>query len=77
MSTEQPKNPLHGVKLEQIVTKLAEHYGWEKLARIISVNCFKNTPSVKSSLIFLRKTPWDREKVERLYISTFRNKTSF
>lgn len=71
MANEQAKNPLHGITLEQLVTKLAEHYGWESLAEKVSVNCFKNDPSVKSSLKFLRKTPWAREKVEQLYISTF------
>ncbi|MDD2465649.1 MAG: VF530 family protein [Desulfobulbus sp.] len=71
MNSEQPKNPLHGVTLEQIVTKLVEHYGWEKIARRIKINCFKKDPSIKSSLVFLRKTPWAREKVERLYLYTF------
>ncbi len=71
MTDEQPNNPLHGVTLEKVVTKLVDHYGWEDLAGRISINCFKNDPSVKSSLKFLRKTPWAREKVENLYISTF------
>lgn len=71
MSKEQPNNPLHGITLEQVVTKLVDHYGWTKLARDININCFKSNPSVKSSLKFLRKTPWAREKVERLYIDTF------
>lgn len=66
----QANNPLHGVTLEQIVTALAAHYGWDGLARQIDLNCFKKDPSVKSSLKFLRKTPWAREKVEALYIST-------
>tara|TARA_R110002096_G_scaffold147671_16_gene307671 strand:+ start:779 stop:1090 length:312 start_codon:yes stop_codon:yes gene_type:complete len=66
-----PNDPLHGVKLEQIVTQLFEHYGWEALAAEVNVNCFKNDPSVKSSLKFLRKTPWARAKVERLYLDTF------
>lgn len=68
---DQPNNPLHGVTLEQIVTRLADHYGWETLARKININCFKNDPSVKSSLKFLRKTPWAREQVENLYLATF------
>lgn len=71
MHHEQPNNPLHGVKLEAIVVALEEHYGWEGLAERIPVNCFKNDPSVKSSLKFLRKTPWARDKVEALYLSTF------
>lgn len=68
---EQPNNPLHGTTLEKIVTRLVEHYGWERLAGKININCFKTDPSVKSSLKFLRKTPWAREKVEQLYIATF------
>lgn len=71
MHHEQPNNPLHGVKLEAIVVALEEHYGWDGLAERIPVNCFKNDPSVKSSLKFLRKTPWARDKVEALYLSTF------
>ncbi|MCB5162280.1 VF530 family DNA-binding protein [Marinomonas algarum] len=71
MSNMQVNNPLHGVKLEQIVTELAAHYGWEELSFRININCFKSDPSVKSSLKFLRKTPWAREKVEALYINTF------
>jgi uncharacterized protein (DUF2132 family) len=71
MTTEQPNNPLHGLTLETVVVKLAEHYGWDELANKININCFKNEPSVKSSLKFLRKTPWAREQVENLYLSTF------
>ncbi|AYV22558.1 MULTISPECIES: VF530 family protein [Vibrio] len=71
MSTEQPNNPLHGLKLEKILTQLVEHYGWSGLHDIIRVNCFANDPSIKSSLKFLRKTQWARDKVERLYIETF------
>ncbi|MDX9834821.1 MAG: VF530 family protein [Desulfobulbus sp.] len=71
MNGEQPKNPLHGVTLESVVVQLVDHYGWEELADRITIKCFKNNPSVKSSLQFLRKTPWARGKVERLYISTF------
>ncbi|MDD4863354.1 MAG: VF530 family protein [Alishewanella agri] len=66
----QANNPLHGVTLEHIVTALAAHYGWEGLARQIDINCFKKDPSVKSSLKFLRKTPWAREKVEALFIAS-------
>ncbi len=65
----QPNNPLHGVTLEQIVTALVAHFGWPALAQQIDINCFKVDPSVKSSLKFLRKTPWAREKVEQLYIT--------
>ncbi len=71
MSTEQPRNPLHGLTLETIVVRLVEHYGWEDLSRHVRINCFVNNPSVKSSLTFLRKTPWAREQVEALYIATF------
>lgn len=71
MAPEQPNNPLQGLKLETIVIKLVEHYGWEKLADKININCFKHEPSIKSSLVFLRRTPWAREQVENLYISTF------
>ncbi len=65
---EQPNNPLHGVKLITILEVLVEKQGWEKLAMKININCFKNDPSVKSSLKFLRKTPWARDKVEQLYL---------
>jgi uncharacterized protein (DUF2132 family) len=64
----QPRNPLHGLTLEQIVTALVEHYGWEDLGERVPVRCFQIDPSVKSSLKFLRKTPWAREKVESLYL---------
>jgi uncharacterized protein (DUF2132 family) len=70
MSDEQPNNPLHGVTLEKIVVSLVDHFGWNELAKRININCFKNDPSVKSSLKFLRKTPWAREQVEKLYIAT-------
>lgn len=71
--SEQPKNPLHGITLEKIVTQLAEHYGWEELGARINIRCFQSDPSVKSSLKFLRKTPWARTKVEELYINTLSN----
>lgn len=71
MTSEQSNNPLHGLTLESVVVQLFEHYGWDGLASRISVNCFKSDPSVKSSLKFLRKTPWAREQVEKLYVSTF------
>ena len=68
--SEQTNNPLHGVTLEQLLTRLLQQYGWEGLAQRIDINCFKSDPSIKSSLKFLRKTEWARKKVEHLYIST-------
>lgn len=68
----QPRNPLHGLTLEAILTALVEHYGWEGLAERVPVNCFAVQPSITSSLRFLRKTPWAREKVEGLYLFTLR-----
>jgi uncharacterized protein (DUF2132 family) len=70
MSKEQANNPLHGKTLEMILTHLVNLFGWEELASIININCFKSNPSIKSSLTFLRKTPWAREKVEQLYLKT-------
>ena len=69
---DQPDNPLHGITLETIVTALAAHYGWEELGQRISIRCFTSDPGVKSSLKFLRKTPWAREKVESLYLFMLR-----
>ncbi|AGM45445.1 TPA: DUF2132 domain-containing protein [Aeromonas dhakensis] len=66
--SSQKNNPLHGLTLEAIVTALVEHYGWEKLGQEINIRCFTQDPSIKSSLKFLRKTPWAREKVENLYL---------
>ena len=71
MADKQPNNPLHGITLEQVVTRLEKRYGWDYLARNININCFKSNPSVKSSLKFLRRTPWAREKVEGLFIGAF------
>lgn len=71
MSSEQPRNPLHGVTLERVVTELVEHYGWQELGSRITIRCFTSDPSIKSSLKFLRKTPWARDKVEALYVETF------
>ncbi len=68
MST-QPNNPLHGITLKQLLTELVARYGWEYLGEAISIRCFKERPSINSSLAFLRKTPWARAKVEALYIS--------
>jgi uncharacterized protein (DUF2132 family) len=68
----QPRNPLHGMTLEAIVNALAEHYGWDELGQRIPVRCFTHDPSTASSLKFLRKTPWAREKVEGLYLYMLR-----
>lgn len=68
---EQPNNPLHGVTLEAVVTRLVAHYGWERLYEYVPINCFLSAPSVRSSLTFLRRTPWARTRVEALYVETF------
>ena len=68
MNDIQPNNPLHGVTLEMILTDLVKHYGWEELGKTINIKCFIHEPGIKSSLKFLRKTPWAREKVEGLYL---------
>jgi len=70
MSATRANNPLHGVTLEMMLIRLVDHYGWEELGRMINIKCFKQDPSIKSSLTFLRRTPWAREKVERLYLRT-------
>jgi len=70
MSQQQINNPLHGLTLETIVNHLVNQLGWDELAYRIDIRCFKNEPSVKSSLKFLRKTPWARKAVEDLYLST-------
>lgn len=72
MIEEQKNNPLHGVKLEALLTELVDHYGWETLASAININCFKSNPSIKSSLKFLRKTPWAREKVESFFLYKYK-----
>jgi len=69
---EQKNNPLHGVKLATIVEELVEYYGWEHLGTQISIRCFTDNPSIKSSLKFLRRTPWARNKVEHLYLYMLR-----
>lgn len=66
------KDPLHGLTLETIVTRLEAYYGWVELGRRIDIRCFNDNPSIKSSLTFLRRTPWARAKVEELYIDTVR-----
>lgn len=71
---QQPNNPLHGVTLEMILVHLIAVYGWDGLARRININCFKFEPSIKSSLKFLRKTPWARQEVETLYVKSLGDK---
>ncbi len=70
MNPEQPKHIPHGVTLEMILSRLVEQYGWEELGKRIVIKCFTNDPSIKSSLKFLRRTPWARKKVEDLYLSS-------
>ncbi len=65
-----PKNPLHGITLEKMLIQLEAHYGWEMLGQMIKINCFNFHPSIKSSLVFLRRTPWARAKVEELYLDS-------
>lgn len=69
-NTNQPNNPLHGVKLADILEHLVNYYGWEEMGNRISIRCFTHDPSIKSSLKFLRRTPWARDKVERLYLQS-------
>jgi len=73
MHHPQPNNPLHGITLKEIVTALVDIYGWEGLAKDIPVKCFMNNPSIKSSLIFLRKESWARAKVEELYMDSVKH----
>ena len=68
MTLPQPNNPLHGITLEMILNQLVDQYGWEELGRRIRIKCFTDDPSIKSSLSFLRRTPWARKKVEELYL---------
>jgi len=72
MTTSQPRNPLHGVTLENILNDLVAHFGWPGLGEQIDIRCFTSDPSIASSLKFLRKTPWAREKVESLYLFMLR-----
>ncbi|MDJ1502862.1 VF530 family protein [Xanthocytophaga agilis] len=74
MSQEQPNNPLHGKTLEMILNYLVDYYGWDGLGDRIEIRCFMYDPSIKSSLTFLRKTPWARKKVEDLYLATIISK---
>ena len=69
-SNQHPNNPLHGVKLAEIVQFLVSEYGWEELGMLIKINCFRSNPTIKSSLKFLRRTPWARTKVENLYLKS-------
>lgn len=71
MTDAQPNNPLHGIRLDTILEQLVDHYGWNKLGLIINIKCFNEKPSMKSSLKFLRTTPWARKKVEDLYLEVF------
>jgi uncharacterized protein (DUF2132 family) len=70
----QAKDPLHGMTLESILVALQAHYGWDGLAERVDIRCFKSDPSIKSSLTFLRKTPWARAKVEQLFVQLCRSK---
>ena len=70
----QANNPLHGVTLEKLLTELVEHYGWDELGRQIEIRCFNIDPSIASSLKFLRRTPWARERVESLYLYMLRRR---
>jgi uncharacterized protein (DUF2132 family) len=74
MNDEQPNNPLHGLTLEMILSQLVEKHGWEELGKRIAIKCFTDNPSIKSSLKFLRKTPWARKKVEDLYLKSIKGK---
>lgn len=73
MTDQQPNNPMHGVTLEHILIYLVDSYGWEKLGKYIKIKCFNSNQTIKSSLKFLRKTPWARAKVEALYVVTKKN----
>lgn len=74
MTDSQARNPLHGITLEMIVNQLVEHFGWQELGRQIDIRCFTTDPSVSSSLKFLRRTPWARQRVESLYLFMLREK---
>jgi uncharacterized protein (DUF2132 family) len=74
MNEGQPNNPLHGKTLEMILNHLVEYFGWKNLGHIIKIKCFNNDPSIKSSLKFLRSTPWARQKVEELYLDIINEK---
>ena len=73
MENTPNKDPLHGITLEKIVTQLVDYYGWDELGENINLRCFTNDPSIKSSLKFLRRTPWARKKVEDLYLAAIKH----
>lgn len=73
MTGQHPNDPLHGVTLEALLNNLVDRYGWAELAKRININCFKSDPSIKSSLKFLRRTPWARKEVEELYIDSLQH----
>ncbi|MFT6620247.1 MAG: hypothetical protein ACJASX_003156 [Limisphaerales bacterium] len=77
MSDQSSNDPLHGITLEQILNHLVEHYGWRSLGERIRIRCFNSDPTMKSSLTFLRKTPWARKKVEVLYIETLKRERDY
>lgn len=74
MQDSHSRDPLHGVTLERMINELVEYFGWERLGEKVQIRCFTHDPSVKSSLRFLRKTPWAREKVESLYLFMLRDR---
>jgi uncharacterized protein (DUF2132 family) len=74
MKNNQANNPLHGITLEKILIHLIEKYGWEEMGKQINIRCFNLDPSIKSSLTFLRKTPWARERVEKMYLNSINDK---
>jgi len=71
MEANQKNNPLHGITLETMVTELVDYFDWDMLAQLVPIHCFQNDPSIKSSLKFLRRTPWARQKVENLYLENY------
>lgn len=76
MSDEHKNNPLHGKTLKIIITELVDHYGWETLSDFVNINCLQYDPSINSCLKFLRKTPWAREKIEKVYLAMIKGKES-
>ena len=76
MHAKQPNNPLHGITLEQLLNELVAFHGWDALGRKIAIRCFTHDPSIASSLTFLRRTPWARERVEALYLDMARGRKS-
>ena len=71
---QHPRDPLHGITLENILTQLVERYGWEEMGNRVKIRCFQHDPSIKSSLTFLRKTPWARQKVEAWFVADLRRR---